>query len=521
MSISPISLGPKAYAVRSLAAFAAFAALTLGFSLIIYALLAATRCANDVCGAVGIIGSSILRPLICLVTLGYFFIISTRRARDAGLPAACGAFVPLMMIADANDALHFKAGWAYAFSQGVLRLTFPTYLIFSLACVGLLCMVPHGALRLNRGSWASRALIALAAFLVALALFRTALEFLPPSAVFSLPRPMLIVVARASGSYAFIPMLVFLFGTGALVYAQRNQPSGGSANATQTAFPPASHFPLGWSPKAAIAVALALATALTLFHLVSNDFNIVWAVLLLPAWLATILPTTLMYLPVICALFNLRIRRNAAAWGLLFASLLPSGFWITAIHADHTARQAEIARIATIPTVPLERVPSTIVVEGDFLDCPRLQRAFPAVTEVVHVAQGGGESVIGLPNQWEIRATSCAASGHQSLPKWSKLNALPDEYLLVVHGKNVTFAVPSRASFMIGGEPIELRHVAPGRVDRLSASYEVVHFTPAFPPLLSSQGWFPARSANTIEDVRRRRTDFVIAGLQGSTSHGQ
>ena len=507
MSISRVSLGPASYASRSAIAVTALAAATFGFPLVAWGLLRATHCGVDTCGAVGLVAAMTLKPVIVLAFLAYLLAISVRRARNAGLPALCGVFVPLMAVADINVMLYVGAGWAYAFSSGVLRLSFPTYLAFSLACICVLCVAPPKSLRLDRSGWLPRVAIALGCLVAALALLRSTISFFP-FAIMSLPRPLLFPMGIAL-RFVVVPMLGLLAALLALAFAPQFAPISNGSETASAASPVA---PRRWSLKAAAVVVILFATGLTLAQLGRHGFGMM-AVLFLPAYLSLILPTALLYLPAVCALLNLWDRRNAVATGLVLIALLPMASWGLAFESAREARRAELARIAAIPVVPLETMPSSIVTKSymEHVDCDRLHAAVPGITDIVRVTTFDGHEV--------LRTTSCENNRRKSLGDWRVIQALPKSFVqMVLGGDEVTFDAPKRTMFAAGGLPVELRYVAPSHNDRLAASYQVFGPEPVFPPLLTAAGWFRGPNEATIEESSARLTDFVIEGLKAATA---
>jgi hypothetical protein len=76
-----------------------------------------------------------------------------------------------------------------------------------------------------------------------------------------------------------------------------------------------------------------------------------------------------------------------------------------------------------------------------------------------------------------------------------KVDKLPDEYLLLNVGRKSAFAGKPNSHAM-GGGPLELRRVAPGRDDLIAVWYRTYRPSPAFPPVLTTSGW--ARNHNFV-----------------------
>lgn len=120
-----------------------FAALTLGFPFIIYGLMQATRCAGQggACGAVALMGSFYLRPIIFIALLLLMIGPPMARMRALGLPGIFGLVVPLLLLADRQFLVLQGAHWSMAFALGVLYLRVPTYLILALVVIAAMALV--------------------------------------------------------------------------------------------------------------------------------------------------------------------------------------------------------------------------------------------------------------------------------------------------------------------------------------------------------------------------------------------
>lgn len=182
------TLTQRQYAVAASRRIALFLLLTLGFPVIILGIASASGC-REACGAMALVISMFLKPLIVLVFIYSMGSISLRRARDAGLAAWFGLAVPAMIAADAGSALALGAHWSFTFTTGLFRMGYPHFLLLALACVVGLSIVgsDDGRSHRQRFGITGPAIAWLMAPVGVLALFRLVNTFYP-TLLGSMPR---------------------------------------------------------------------------------------------------------------------------------------------------------------------------------------------------------------------------------------------------------------------------------------------------------------------------------------------
>jgi uncharacterized membrane protein YhaH (DUF805 family) len=121
-----------------------FLASVVGFPFFLMVLASATYCrgVGGACGAVGLLGAMVFKPLAFVLLVFSFAGISMRRTRDAGVPGWIGLFVPILFAADYTALVYTGAPWSFAFSSGLLRTPVPYYAFFAIACTAILCTLP-------------------------------------------------------------------------------------------------------------------------------------------------------------------------------------------------------------------------------------------------------------------------------------------------------------------------------------------------------------------------------------------
>jgi uncharacterized membrane protein YhaH (DUF805 family) len=119
-----------------------FLATVVGFPFLVRALVMASRCSADTCGALGLVAAVALKPLAFTLFVFSFVGISVRRARDAGVPGWIGLFIPLLFAFDHNFFVFAGAPWSFAFSAGALPVPGPRHAPLALACIAALCVLP-------------------------------------------------------------------------------------------------------------------------------------------------------------------------------------------------------------------------------------------------------------------------------------------------------------------------------------------------------------------------------------------
>lgn len=498
-------LSPIDYAYWAVLATALFAVSMFGFPYFLSSLLRAMAC-GQACGVVGIGISASAKPLLFYGYVALLAAITVQRVRDLGLPAALGLFVPMMAIGDSAFGVYAGASWAFAFSYGVLSVGPPYFLAFTLACIAFLCVAPSQSLRYQ--SWGAVSAVAAVAaiFLSVCAVLRAstlwAFALLPVSVAWLLLES---PVATLSA------MLIFALAIVALSrFGSRSAPAGRETAAPSEEVAPSrangeqSGFTFHWRPRTSLKIAgILTASAMVLGYRVGAGGVPFWLWALPMAIVPVIVPTFLLYLLPIAAATNCISRPGRVSAALCAASLLPFGLWAYDVAAVYRLRSEEAAAISAIPTVALDHVPDTLVIDGENVFCARIRDKSPGLKAIIEVSHG----------QHYMRE-DCATAERQGV-KRQPVAALPDERLLLLAGRESHFADPHKVYDALG-QPLELRYVAPGRDDLLAVSYRAWKPYPAAPPILTSAGWLRAPNSVMSDNVSRRLTQFIVAGLLSS-----
>jgi uncharacterized membrane protein YhaH (DUF805 family) len=106
------TLNRPAYAWRSIIAVVFLIGTILLFPFVIKAIVTASHCALDTCGAVGLLVPTVIRPILFIATTAMVLSACVRSARDAGLNPWLGTFPPLMLAGDQGFLQFAGAGWA-------------------------------------------------------------------------------------------------------------------------------------------------------------------------------------------------------------------------------------------------------------------------------------------------------------------------------------------------------------------------------------------------------------------------
>lgn len=122
------------FGVKAGICVAIFVGLTLGFPFIIYGLILATgaRSVGGASGALAVVASVFLKPIIILAFLISLISPCWQRMRSLGLPAFWGLLVPLLFLMDAAYLLVVGAHWGMAFSLGIMKVNLPVFALVAL-----------------------------------------------------------------------------------------------------------------------------------------------------------------------------------------------------------------------------------------------------------------------------------------------------------------------------------------------------------------------------------------------------
>jgi uncharacterized membrane protein YhaH (DUF805 family) len=490
------TLDRPAYALRSIIAIAFLIATILAFPFVTKAIVMASHCALDTCGAVGLIVPTVIRPILFIAAIAMVLSVCVRRARDAGLNLWLAAFPPLMLAGDQAFLQYAGAGWAYPFSAGILSLHPPVYALFAVAVIALLGFPSRDSLRGSDSRLLDRTLLALAAILSATALLRTGVLPLAVLIKFRLVMVPMIWFER----YAPFVMPLFLALAAYRVWRSHGVAPVVAASATVTA-PEA---PGLWRPGRAALVGAVIALAVLLWSLqtsVQMTFELLLlslATMLLPAFV----PTFLLYTALVATVMRLVARRDAIAAAALVAALIPFGFWAMSLSTVLRAKAQERATVAAIPKVALPANVGAVVVEGEdwsLINCARgrlLSAAFDFSDVLTH---GQSKS----PYLQFTRATANSPVG-----KGRPVDSAPAEYILIRFPRRPAF-FQDRVPVDIASPPVEMYAVDLNATRLVAATYTALDRPRAFPPMLTAYGWYVGDNSTTSEKMCRSVGQFL------------
>jgi len=492
-------LDRAAYTWKSAVTIAFLIGTILLFPYLSKAIVSASRCGLDTCGAVALVVPTILRPVFFIAAMAMALSACVRRARDAGLPPSLGAFPPLMLAGDQVLLQYAGAGWAYSFSAGILAINPPAYALFGMALMVLLGIPSRNVLRAG-SRLLDKALLMLAALLSISAVLRAGV--LPIFVVTSLPPPIMLAVIMFE-SYAAYTMPVFL------MLAVLRLWRSASLVSTMPSPPaiPLSEKPSFWQPGRAALIGSAVAFAVLLWTLLSTSLTPAPMVLMtLPANLLLLYaPTFVIYMALAAAVLRLTARRDAIAAAALAVALIPFGFWAASLSSVLMAKAQERKAIAAIPKVALPATVDVVVIEGDegaLMNCAR-RSILSADRGVRDVLTHGRRRQSWGPYLRFTRATANAPVNRGVVAEGA-----PAEYVLV--------RFPDRPPIFLNAitldnhsPPVEIYVVGSGGTQLAAASYTARNPPPTFPPMLTTLGWYRGENSTTSEETCKSVADFL------------
>lgn len=110
------------YAWRWLLRTGLFLAATIGFPVIVWALVRMSGCrtVSGACGALALVAGVFLKPAILVLYMIFLVRPAWRRLRTLGEPRAIALLLPLLVLADAQLLVLFGTHWSVAFSMGAV-----------------------------------------------------------------------------------------------------------------------------------------------------------------------------------------------------------------------------------------------------------------------------------------------------------------------------------------------------------------------------------------------------------------
>jgi len=503
-------LDRTAYAWRAAIAVALLIGTIFFFRFLLMAIAAASHCGADTCGAVGLVASASLRPVLLMIAMAMILSACIRRARDTELRPWLGAFAPLMLVGDQGFLQYAGSGWAYPFSAGILSAGAPVYALFGAALIGLLGVPSRGVLRGGAIPALDKTMLALAAFLSIGAVARVSGFSL--ISLLGLPLQIVIVPFRLL-SYAPYAMPLFLVLAAYRLWRSHTATPATPLPASDTM----TDAPGLWRPKHAAVIGAVIALAVVFW---SFAINRQMTIQLLPIWFLAnlqpvLMPTFLLYAALAAAALRLKAKRDAIAIAALLAALVPFGLWTTALSSVLTAKAREKTAIAAIPKVSLPAKVGGLVIEGDdwsLINCARV-RVLSGDYDIGDVLTRGQSK---SPYLRFTRATA-------KLPLREGLAAdnAPTNYILIRFPRRPQFLQDSRVPADIVSPPAEIYAVDPGGTHLVAATYTVLNPLPAFPPMLTTNGWYRGDNSSTPEKSCKSAGEFIQRELLDKLPSGR
>ncbi|WP_439541354.1 hypothetical protein [Hyphomicrobium sp.] len=444
----------------------------------------------------------VFKPFVFLIFVASLAGISLRRARDAGLPAIAGLFIPIMMVGDSAFGVLGATPFSYRFSGGAIwGIPGPLYAIFTLLCIALLSLMPSAPLCSWRADKRSRAelvaLTVLAALLCLCAILHM-IRTVPTFFIIAVHAPGFQTVMQFVGLAPYL-MAAFLAVASFVVVRARSAPQMGFESGAeeietgeQRSTPPG----LQWCFLAGtIVTGLAL-----LFGEGPEKALSPIGFIVTFTWI--VLPTYVLYTMPILALWRLVSRPNIATAALVVLALGPFALWLAAYEAakEHDPRErTELAAIAKV--APPHPTPDTILYED------RTRARLERILELT-----GAKRVI-LRENGDRRLMLYAGKQQHGTREFTEVTELPAEYLHLIVGRGSSFA-KDRQIYWGDGGPFELRHVTPGNSTLIGAWYREFYRKPVMPPVLTTQGWYAPSNTVTTTQSDNALDDFVRRTLR-------
>lgn len=488
------TIAPKEFYLAALLRVGLFIASIFLFPLLLMGLPKVVQCGGGVCGALGVVISMAVKPLVFVAFVFSMIGICLRRMRDAGLPAAFGLLVPILLSADSNFGIYAATPWGFGFSSGVLTIVKPIYFAFALICIGLMGLLP------SRGGTPSSAdprrvdvmaLLIITAAIGIVAIARILMSFNMTGMAFVLSVFMLLRAA---------PYLMAAFIMAALIFIWRER---------QAAPPRRIKFDRPTSAADTVAFTelipptfvLIAGAAMTLAALQIAGGRAGDPLAMIVGMTTFVLPTYVLYTLPLWAFWYFTRRPGMLSVGLMVLTLLPFGWWAKAHLDAANHRTAEANEIAAVATAPLGSKPDTLFYDTD--ESANLKRLIDVTGVRQIIIKDGGRlrSYTGQQESWGGR-------------KLTDVEALPEDYLHLRIGRSSSFAKPRQ---IYRGGPYELRNIAPGHDDLIGVWYRAFYPDPVALPILTTQGWLFKPNVTTMDSYTAEVSQFLKRSLRISS----
>jgi hypothetical protein len=401
-----------------------------------------------------------------------------------------------MLVGDQGFLQYAGSGWAYPFAAGILSFSAPVYALFGAALIGLLGIPPRDALRSGGTPVLDKIILVLGGWLSIAAAARVSgfpLGFAGLS-------PKIAIWLFLFLSYAAYAMPFFL-----ALAAYRVWRSGQMAPAMPLPTVAETEAPNLWQPKRAVVFGAMIAFAVVFWSLQANSQMTIPLLLIgLAAYaLPFFVPTFLLYTAVVASILRFGAKRDAIGGAVVLVALIPFGLWAASLSSVLMAKDREKAAVAAIPKVALPATVGGVVIEGDdwsLINCARARvlSGDYAVGDVLTHGQSKSSY---------LRFTR--ATARSPVNKGEAADSAPTDYVLIRFPRRPQFLQDSRVPADIKSPPSEIYAVDPGGTHLVAATYTVLNPAPAFPPLLTTDGWFRGDNSSTPEKSCRSVGDFI------------
>jgi hypothetical protein len=502
------ALDRTAYAWRAVFAVLFLVGTVFLFPFLLKWIAAASHCGMETCGAVALVASTTLRPVLFTIPVAIVLSACVRRSRHAGLPPWLGAFPPIMLVGDQSFLQYAGAGWAYPFAAGILSMNAPVYALFAVALIGLLGIPARNVLR-SRGSLAlDKAILGLAGWLCVTVVARA--THFPFVVVTEMPRQLSLMVLRLLSYTSYVMLILLALAAYRLWRSHQIAPAAPEV----ISVPEAASL---WHPKRAAVIGAVIASAVLLWFLSTNSQL---TLPLLPITLAvnvsqSFVPSFLIYTVLVASVLRLWAKRDVIAAAAVLAALIPFGLWALSLSSVLMAKARERTAVAALPKVALPAKVGGIVIEGD--DWSLINCARSRVLSGNH--DTGGVFTHGQSKSGYLRFTR--ATANSPVNKGEAADGTLGDYILIRFPRRPEFLRESRLPPDIASPPTEIYAVDPSGTRLVAATYTAQNRPPAFPPMLTADGWYRGDNSSTPEKSCKSVGEFIQRELLDKLPSGR
>jgi hypothetical protein len=213
-------------------------------------------------------------------------------------------------------------------------------------------------------------------------------------------------------------------------------------------------------------------------------------------------PTFLIYFALVVTVLRFAARRDAAAAAAIVVALIPFGFWAASLSSGLMAKAHERAAVAAIPKAELPARIDAVVIEGDawpLINCARSRvlSGDYAVGDVLTHGQGKSSY---------LRFTR--ATANSPVNKGQAADIAPADHILIRLPRRSAF-FQDRVSVDIKSPPVEIYAVDAAGPKLVAATYTADNRSAAFPPMLTTFGWYQGDNSTTSEKSCKSIGTFI------------